>query len=169
MNNFSVVVACANASGESDFFIADVFASQEEYANGVHYDRAKALAVESDYSGPFVCFDSSEQHRIHNIASLLASRERDQAPPVLPKIVKDIVEGLLKENVTLSGNTLPLSVILVALTRHEYTEEINAPVEFSESDFDQLLVSAYEAANGNAFVMDDEYWEQGASRYEIER
>ncbi|MUI72518.1 hypothetical protein GNQ44_33390 [Pseudomonas aeruginosa] len=80
-----VAVACANASGMPDMPIFTVRATQEEYDLGVHYDKAKDLAEEARYEGPFVCFDAAEQGAI-----LSAVRELELVPQV---IVVDMTDG----------------------------------------------------------------------------
>lgn len=73
-----VAVACVNASGMSDMPIFTVRITQEEYDLGIHYDKAKDLAEEARYEGPFVCFDAAEQGAI-----LSAARELGLVPQVV--------------------------------------------------------------------------------------
>ena len=74
MNDVCVAVACRNASGMADLPVFVVTATAEEYALGIHYDRAEALAKEADYEGPFVCFDADEQEAIREAARRLERR-----------------------------------------------------------------------------------------------
>ncbi|MDT8513140.1 hypothetical protein [Pseudomonas aeruginosa] len=55
-----VAIACINASGMSEMPIFTVRTTQEEYDLGIHRDKAKDLAEEARYEGPFVCFDAAE-------------------------------------------------------------------------------------------------------------
>ncbi|ABM41631.1 hypothetical protein QYG06_10095 [Xanthomonas euvesicatoria] len=80
-----VMVACVNASGMPDMPVFIVSATQEEYDLGVHYDKAEALAEESGYEGPFVCFDMAEQEAI-----VSAARELGLVPQV---VVVDMTDG----------------------------------------------------------------------------
>ncbi|URW83086.1 hypothetical protein NBV64_01620 [Alcaligenes sp. DN25] len=73
-----VAVACANASGSPDMPIFKVSITQEEYDLGIHYDKAKDLAEEAQYEGPFVCFDAAEYGPI-----LSAARELGLVPQVV--------------------------------------------------------------------------------------
>lgn len=54
------VVACTNANGEPDFYFCKVEATQEEYDDGIHYERAKGKAKEEGYEAPFVVFDEND-------------------------------------------------------------------------------------------------------------
>ncbi|WP_019584529.1 hypothetical protein [Thioalkalivibrio sp. ALE16] len=55
-----VAVACHNASGEADVFVASVKVDATEYADGLHYERAKDQARQAGYETPMVAFDTSE-------------------------------------------------------------------------------------------------------------
>jgi hypothetical protein len=74
----AVAVACRNSSGMADLPLFVVTASAEEYALGVHYDRAEDRAKDAGYEGPFVCFDATEQPAILAAARRLAP-ERNAA------------------------------------------------------------------------------------------
>lgn len=80
-----VAIACVNASGMPDMPIFTVRTTREEYDLGVHYDKAKDLAEEARYEGPFVCFDAAEQGAI-----LSAARELGLVPQV---VVVDMTDG----------------------------------------------------------------------------
>ncbi|MGY6272922.1 hypothetical protein ACXIUT_24875 [Achromobacter denitrificans] len=80
-----VAVACANASGSPDVPVFKVRITQEEYNLGIHYDKAKDLAEEARYEGPFVCFDAAEYGPI-----LSAARELGLVPQV---VVVDMTDG----------------------------------------------------------------------------
>jgi hypothetical protein len=54
------VVACRNASGESDFFFCKVECSQNQYDVGDHYDIAEDAARDEGYDGPMVVFDEND-------------------------------------------------------------------------------------------------------------
>lgn len=54
------VVACRNASGESDFYFCKVKCSQDQYDVGEHYDMAENHAREEGYEGPMVVFDEND-------------------------------------------------------------------------------------------------------------
>lgn len=76
--DMQVAVACVNAVGVSDMPIFTVKATREEYDLGVHYDKAKDLAEEARYEGPFVCFDAAEHGAV-----LSAARELGLVPQVV--------------------------------------------------------------------------------------
>lgn len=71
MKSLRIAVACRNASGMSDMPIFTVAVTEEEYALGVHYDRAEAMAEEAGYEMPFVCFDDAEHGAIMAAARVL--------------------------------------------------------------------------------------------------
>jgi hypothetical protein len=54
------VVACRNASGESDFYFCKVECSEEQYDVGDHYELAEDSAREEGYEGPMVVFDEND-------------------------------------------------------------------------------------------------------------
>jgi hypothetical protein len=58
--NIKCVVACINASGESDFYFCQVACSPEEYDEGAHYEAAENLAATEGYEGPMVTFDEND-------------------------------------------------------------------------------------------------------------
>ncbi|CAP41397.1 MULTISPECIES: hypothetical protein [Alcaligenaceae] len=80
-----VAVACIDASGSPDVPVFKVRITQEEYDLGIHYDKAKDLAEEARYEGPFICFDAAEYGPI-----LSATRELGLAPQV---VVVDMTDG----------------------------------------------------------------------------
>ena len=80
-----VAVACVDVSGTPDMPVFKVRTTQEEYDQGAHYYKAKDLAEEARYEGPFVCFDAAEYGPI-----LSAARELGLAPQV---VVVDMTDG----------------------------------------------------------------------------
>lgn len=80
-----VAVACVDASGTPNMPVFKVRTTQEEYDQGAHYYKAKDLAEEARYEGPFVCFDAAEYGPI-----LSAARELGLAPQV---VVVDMTDG----------------------------------------------------------------------------
>ena len=80
-----VAVACVDASGSPDMPIFKVRITQEEYDLGIHYDKARELAEEARYEGPFVCFDAAEY-----VPILSAARELGLVPQV---VVVDMTDG----------------------------------------------------------------------------
>lgn len=82
-----IAVACVNASGIADMPVFIVNITQEEYDLGVHYDKAKALAVQAQYEAPFICFDAHEHIAIELAAKALA---------LTPQVVTiDVTGGLI--------------------------------------------------------------------------
>ncbi|AUT46324.1 hypothetical protein [Achromobacter sp. AONIH1] len=80
-----VAVACIGASGSPDVPIFKVRITQEEYDLGIHYDKARDLAEDARYEGPFICFDAAEYGPI-----LSAARELGLVPQV---VVVDMTDG----------------------------------------------------------------------------
>lgn len=80
-----VAVACVDASGTPNMPVFKVRTTQEEYDQGAHYHKAKDLAEEARYEGPFVCFDAAEYGPI-----LSAARELGLVPQV---VVVDMTDG----------------------------------------------------------------------------
>ncbi|HDS1368500.1 TPA: hypothetical protein ACG4ML_000693 [Stenotrophomonas maltophilia] len=80
-----VAVVCIGASGSPDVPVFKVRITQEEYDLGIHYDKARDLAEEARYEGPFICFDAAEYGPI-----LSAARELGLVPQV---VVVDMTDG----------------------------------------------------------------------------
>ncbi|WZB70153.1 hypothetical protein WJ968_31445 [Achromobacter xylosoxidans] len=80
-----VAVACIGGSGSPDVPVFKVRITQEEYDLGIHYDKARDLAEDARYEGPFVCFDAAEYGPI-----LSTARELGLVPQV---VVVDMTEG----------------------------------------------------------------------------
>lgn len=80
-----VAVACIDASGSPDMPVFKVWITQGEYDLGIHYGKAKDLAEEARYEGPFICFDAAEYGPI-----LSATRELSLVPQV---VVVDMTDG----------------------------------------------------------------------------
>ncbi|HHE8522170.1 hypothetical protein [Pseudomonas aeruginosa] len=80
-----VAVACIGASGSPDVPVFKVRITREEYDLGIHYDKAKDLAEEARYEGPFICYDAAEYGPI-----LSAARELGLVPQV---VVVDMTDG----------------------------------------------------------------------------
>ncbi len=85
MKTMNIAVACHNASGVPDMPVFSVTVSDEDYAYGIHYDKAKALAADAGYERPFVCFDDTEQNAI-----VSAARSLDLVPRL---VVVDMTDG----------------------------------------------------------------------------
>lgn len=80
-----VAVVCIGASGSPNVPVFKVRITQEEYDLGIHYDKARDLAEEARYEGPFICFDAAEHGPI-----LSAARELALVPQV---VVVDMTDG----------------------------------------------------------------------------
>ena len=80
-----VAVVCIGASGSPNVPVFKVRITQEEYDLGIHYDKARDLAEEARYEGPFICFDAAEYGPI-----LSAARELGLVPQV---VVVDMTDG----------------------------------------------------------------------------
>ncbi|MCD8476051.1 MAG: hypothetical protein LRY40_06395 [Shewanella fodinae] len=59
-----MVVACRNSNGEADLYVCDIDVTDEDVAEGKHYDLAEELAEGDGYQEPFLCFDRYEQQNI---------------------------------------------------------------------------------------------------------
>lgn len=87
MNTLRIAVACRNASGMADMPVFTVTATPKEYACGIHYNKAEALAEEAGYEKPFVCFDDTEHSAV-----LSATRSLNLVPQI---VVIDVTNGLI--------------------------------------------------------------------------
>lgn len=54
------MVAGMNANGEPDFYFVKVQGTNEQIAEGEHYERAEREAEAEGYEGPFVGFDEND-------------------------------------------------------------------------------------------------------------
>jgi hypothetical protein len=57
----TMVTACMNADGMSDFAVTTVAVTEEEAANGRHYELAEIQLLQSGKEEPFVHFSDSER------------------------------------------------------------------------------------------------------------
>lgn len=55
-----VVTACITREGMPEFAWHEIEVTQEEYENGIHYDRADDRLIAAGYEEPFVHFDEFE-------------------------------------------------------------------------------------------------------------
>ncbi|WP_298636761.1 hypothetical protein [uncultured Umboniibacter sp.] len=101
----SVIVACSNASGEADMFVATgIEVTYEQYQVGIHYDLAKEMAADEGYGGPMVCFDKNEVANIDRVMSeingdsmefeLFDAAEGEDAPSIKGRVDVCDVSGL---------------------------------------------------------------------------
>ncbi len=58
--NYPMLVACINASGQSDVFTTDFKQSEVDPVDHAHIEKAIELAEEAGYGGPFVVFEPHE-------------------------------------------------------------------------------------------------------------
>lgn len=54
-----------------------------------------------------------------------------------------------------------VSVTLAAITRVEYSETIEVPVNFSEDDIQRLVDQRWDDVDGGEFEDDADFWERG--------
>ena len=66
-----VVIACRGSDGAPVLVTFDVEYTEEEYSEGIHYDKAIELAEIAGYESPFICFDVNEQSEITTMAKIL--------------------------------------------------------------------------------------------------
>ena len=87
------------------------------------------------------------------------STQKPQAQ--LPSILESFLEDMESNGSTFSGATKRIRINLAALTRVEYSEEIDVPVEFEEEQMDEFVNLAYQEVDGGLFQDDTQYWEKG--------
>lgn len=104
-----MMVACTNANGERDLFVTTILASDDEVADGLHYERAEDAAAEDGYEGPFVAFDEHDQRNI--------TRQ-------VPELDGPITMGL-KDPATPNGDPLPVHVFLGGSELHVKVKGFN--------------------------------------------
>jgi hypothetical protein len=88
--SITVVSACMTASGEPDFAITTVEVTEEEEANGHHYELADAQLLENDYEEPFVHFGDREAPpfllpAVRQYLGLPASKSDETIPLIVEK------------------------------------------------------------------------------------
>ena len=58
-----IVVACTNAQGTPMLVVVDnICVTQQEYDDGVHYNRAKDAVKKQGYEAPYVAIDKSDMN-----------------------------------------------------------------------------------------------------------
>lgn len=55
-----VIVLCTNSQGVPEFYGCAVQATADEYAEGQHYEMAKAQAQREGYEAPMMAFDGGD-------------------------------------------------------------------------------------------------------------
>lgn len=76
-----VAVIASDAMGSPTFLMSEHVVTQDEYDNGVHYERAKELAYDEEYEGPMSAFDSRD-YASRQIGELLAFFGKENQTPV---------------------------------------------------------------------------------------
>ncbi len=71
VRTMDIVLACTSAEGTSVLAIFEVECTEVEIDNGEHYQKAKTMARNEKYEGPFVYFDETEQSEITGMAAIL--------------------------------------------------------------------------------------------------
>ncbi|MEI7639725.1 MAG: hypothetical protein WCJ37_20585 [Syntrophus sp. (in: bacteria)] len=61
---------------------------------------------------------------------------------------------------------MKVTVHLAALTRVEYSEDIEVPDNITDSELDVLVQQKYKEVDGGEYKDDFEYWEQGHCYWE---
>lgn len=109
-SNQLVVVACFNASGESDLFATEVRVSQDELDNGQHYSLAEDKAQQEGYSGPYVCYDQAEHGAIEKMSRFLQFKSRPHDVATLITENTNLKLELSRVRHQLVGNPLEIEV-----------------------------------------------------------
>lgn len=66
-----------------------------------------------------------------------------------------------RSDIAFSGKTKKVQIKLAVITRQEYCEEVDVPIEFDSSDLNDLANETYSVCDGSEFSEDQEYWEKG--------
>ena len=74
---------------------------------------------------------------------------------------------IAESDLKFSGKTKRVRIRLVAYSRHEYTEELDLPIELEEDDLERIASDAYELSDGSMFNDDPDYWEKGDRTAEV--
>jgi len=71
-----------------------------------------------------------------------------------------------KQGKHLSGKTKQVTIHLAALTRVEYSETVEVPVEFDKELMEEIVLETYDAVDGGEYNDDMDFWEKGNCYYE---
>jgi hypothetical protein len=61
------------------------------------------------------------------------------------------------------AKTKRVRITLAALTRVEYTEEVEVPVAMTEAELDEMVDRRYAEVDGGKYEDDGDYWERAQS------
>lgn len=61
---------------------------------------------------------------------------------------------------------MKVRINLAAITRMEYSEEIEVPDDTTDAKLDDLLEERYDKVDGGEYTDDNDYWEKGYCRWE---
>jgi hypothetical protein len=100
-----MLVACTNASGESDLFVCHVDATEAEIEDGDDYHKAEALAEAEGYVWPFVIYNEHEQRHIYRRILTIGQDTNNPALIAVPQSLNEL-SALLVE-------TLPMGHVAV--------------------------------------------------------
>lgn len=84
---------------------------------------------------------------------------------VIQDKASEMLEQLMEKR-TFSGKSKKVRINLIAMTRSEYSEEIEVPVEFGSDDLNELTAKSFREVDGCEFTDDAHYWEKGDCNFE---
>lgn len=64
IHKMKMLVSCLDSNGISDMFACEVECTQDQFANGEHYDLACEQAEQNGYEQPFMAYDEHDQKNI---------------------------------------------------------------------------------------------------------
>jgi len=80
---------------------------------------------------------------------------------LIPAYVTQLMNDLKASGRTFSGEQAEVDVSLAALTRQEFQESIEVPVEFGDEDMLRLIDIAWNGVDGGEYLDDPNFWEKG--------
>ena len=132
--SWRVAVACTNANGSAELFIAEVEATQDQHDLGEHYDMARQMAIDEGYEEPFVCFDQEEIAALSSEAREFVRNPSGMSPSQVQAILasKSWAEGQVFVHSGEDGNFVvmkqvaPASCEMMTITNQGYMDVVTA-------------------------------------------
>ena len=86
---------------------------------------------------------------------------------VVTPLVRELQDDLAGDGRIFSGAMKTIRINLSALTRQEFSAEVEVPEEFTHEDCLALVRMADDSVDGDQYREDVEYWERGDSYYQM--
>jgi hypothetical protein len=158
------IVAAVDSNGSPDFYFVKVSATQEQYDNGDHYDRAKEAAEDNGYE-PRLAYDEHDaagramlaQFEWDTASTVTVGEEGEVAPEPKQRVASDLFRTVVQVEVLSNG---PYEMLSLEGLAHDITDgECSGDVKVvSEEEVSRDRMTELLEAQGSSpeFLLGDE-------------